>query len=157
VSSLIAEHARDQIQEYPEIDPVRLRVLAPWRTLVEKLLLLHTAHIVEDPDAARRGARHYYDVHQLLARPEIVDGIRSDGIAILSRDVCTYSNAAEMPAQPRPTGGFATSPAFTDGVHLAVARTAYNQSVLAQLVWPGADPPSFDQCLAAAQNHRENL
>ena len=123
--------------------------------LVEKLVLLHTAHTTDDATAAIRGARHYYDLHQLLARPEIVGGVREDGISILARDVCTYSNAVDMPAEPGPSGGFAASPAFTNGAHLAVVRTEYDQRVLAQLVWPGADRPSFDQCLAAVQvSHR---
>lgn len=84
VSSLLAEHAREQIRAFPEIEPVRVRVLAPWRTLVEKLILLHTAHSREDPATAIRGARHYYDVHQLLVRPEIVAGLQGDGIGILA-------------------------------------------------------------------------
>ena len=37
----------------------------PCRTLVEKLVLLHTADTSTDPHDAIRGARHYYDVHQL--------------------------------------------------------------------------------------------
>lgn len=157
VSSLIAEHAQERIAKFPEVASVQVRVLAPWRTLVEKLVLLHTAHTNEDPAAAIRGARHFYDVHQLLLRPEIVAGINEQGIAILARDVCTYSEAADMPASPRPSAGFSASPAFTDGPHLAAARAEYDQRVLAQLLWPGADRPTFDQCLAAAHHNREHL
>lgn len=157
VRSLIAEHSGEQILGLPEAEPVRVRVLAPWRTLVEKLVLLHTAHTAEDPTAAVRGARHYYDVHQLLARPEIVAGIQEHGIGILARDVCTYSAAADMPASPRPRDGFASSPAFTDGPHLGAAQVEYEQRVLAQLLWPTDRRPTFDECLAAVRDSHEHL
>lgn len=157
ISSLIAEHAREQVEDFLEAEPVLVRVLAPWRTLVDKLVLLHTAHSSEDPAAAIRGARHYYDVHQLLGRAEIVAGIEEHGITILARDVCTYSEAAAMPASPRPSGGFATSPAFTDGPHLTAAQVEYEQRVLVQLVWPSADRPSFTQCLEAVHRRSEQL
>lgn len=132
-------------------------MLAPWRTLVEKLVLLHTAHTSDGPAAAIRGARHYYDVHQLLIRPEIIAGIQEQGITILARDVCTYSQAAGMPADPRPSGGFANSPAFTDGPHLAATQSEYERSVLSQLVWPSSELPSFGQCLDAVQYLRNQL
>ncbi len=157
VSSLLALHAHDQIAGTPEAEPVLVRVLAPWRTLVEKLVLLHTAHTASDPGAAIRGARHYYDVHQLATRPEILAGIHEHGIAILARDVCTYSRAADMPAADRPNGGFATSPAFNEGPHVAAARVEYNERVLPVLLWPGAEAPTFDDCVAAIQDRRDHL
>lgn len=157
ISSLLTQHAPDQIAGAPEAEPVLVRVLAPWRTLVEKLVLLHTAHSAEDPKAAVRGARHYYDVHQLLARPEIVAGIREHGIAILARDVCTYSRAADMPATDRPTDGFAISPAFNNGLHVAAARAEYDNRVITGLVWHDADHPSFTDCVESVHQQSEDL
>jgi hypothetical protein len=157
VSSLIARHASDRITGAPEADPVVVRVQAPWRTLVEKLVLLHTAHSADELAAAIRGARHYYDVHRLLTRPEIVAGIHEHGIAILARDVCTYSRAADMPAADRPRGGFATSPAFTEGPHVAGTRAEYDGRVLGQLVWADAAHPSFDNCVAAVLSSAGHL
>lgn len=157
VSSLLALHAADQIAGEPEAEPVIVRVLAPWRTLVEKLVLLHTAHTATGPGAAIRGARHYYDIHQLLTRPEILAGIHEHGIAILARDVCTYSRAADMPAADRPSDGFATSPAFNDGPHIAAARIEYEERVLPVLLWPEANAPSFDECLAAVHDRSDHL
>jgi hypothetical protein len=56
VSSIIARHAADEIAGVEEAAPFVVRVQAPWRTLVEKLVLLHTAHSGGDPTEATRGA-----------------------------------------------------------------------------------------------------
>jgi hypothetical protein len=157
VLSLIAAHASDRITGAPEAKPVIVRVQAPWRTLVEKLVLLHTAHSADDPATAIRGARHYYDVHQLVTRPEILAGVSEQGIAILARDVCTYSRAADMPAAERPRGGFGTSPAFTSGPHVGVARSEYESRVLGQLVWVAAARPSFEECVDAVLSRAQHL
>ena len=42
---------------FPEEEPVEMQVLRPARTMVEKLVLLNTAHSAESPEAARRAAR----------------------------------------------------------------------------------------------------
>lgn len=157
ISSLIAQHASDQIAGAPEAEAVLVRVLAPWRTLVEKVVLLHTAHTASDPDAAIRGARHYYDLHQLLVRPEILAGIHEHGIAILARDVCIYSRAADMPAVDRPSEGFAVSPAFNEGPHIAAVRVEYEERVLPVLLWPGATAPTFDECIAVIHDRSDHL
>ncbi len=157
VSSLIATHSGDRIVDYPEVEPVVVRVQAPWRTLVEKLVLLHTAHSADEPAAAAKSARHYYDVHQLLTRPEIVAGIHEVGIAMLARDVCTYSRAAEMPAVDRPTPGFSSSPAFNDGPHVAIARHEYDERVVGQLLWRPASHPTFDECIEAVHRNSDHL
>ena len=57
VKSILAEHAPQQLADYAESEPVHVRVLDPCRTLVEKLVLLHTAHMSPDPHDAIRGAR----------------------------------------------------------------------------------------------------
>lgn len=151
VRSLLAEHAAPQMEHFNEAEPVNVRVLDPCRTLVEKLVLLHTAHLNPDPHDAIRGARHYYDVHQLLSDPGVVLAMSTVGVETLSRDVFTYSTAAGLAANPRPSGGFSKSPAFTASAHLDLARERYEQSVLGQLLWPHAARPSFNACLDAVQ------
>lgn len=152
VSSLLSEHAIREMGDVPEVAPVCVRVMHPSRTLVEKLVLLHTAHSAEDGYAAERAARHYYDVYQLLGRGDVCSAVRDVGITTLARDVCTYSSAAGLPAQPRPAdGGFPASPAFTGGPHVAAAQAAYERQVLTGLLWPRANRPSFQDCVAAVQ------
>jgi hypothetical protein len=157
VRSMIARHAAEELAGVEEEAPVVVRVQAPWRTLVEKLVLLHTAHSGGDPAVAARAARHFYDVHQLVVRPEILAGVHECGVAILARDVCTYSRAADQPALDRPADGFASSPAFRDGPHTAAVRAEYEQRVLAQLVWPTANQPTFDECLDAVRQRAAHL
>lgn len=157
IESVIAQHAAADVAGMVEAEPFSVRVLRPSRTLVEKLVLLHTAS--NDPNSATlvRGARHYYDIHQLLQRPDVLDEIRAVGIGILARDVVTYSTAAALAAEPRPPGGFATSPAFTGGPHLDAVRADYANRVLGTLLWPNAAKPDFSTCLDSIREASSSL
>jgi Nucleotidyl transferase AbiEii toxin, Type IV TA system len=157
VMSILAREAGTLLAGFDEAEPVMVRVLDPCRTLVEKLVLLHTAHNAAESRDAVRGARHYYDVHQLLGRPDVLLDLETIGIETLSRDVYTYSTAAGLDANVRPTGGFAKSPAFTDSPYIKAVRERYEQSVLQQLLWPSAKKPSFDDCLGAVKAIQQRL
>jgi len=158
VRSLLAEHVLGEIAGAPEADAVRVRVLDPSRTLVEKLVLLHNAHSADTPHLAVRGARHYYDVHRLLDAPDVLSGAVVTGVAALAREVCTHSRDAALPAEGRPREGFAGSPAFTGGPHTEAARREYESRVLGELIWPSAEHrPSFDDCIDAVQGAAERL
>lgn len=114
------------------------------------IAVLYTAHASSDvdPNRAMKTARHYYDVYQLLRDTDVCEELRNLGADTVARDVVTYSAAAGLPAEPRPAGGFAQSPAFGGGPLLADAQVAY-EGVMDQLVWPGAGRPTFPACLAA--------
>ena len=157
IRSLLAEHAPAEVDGTMEAAPFDVRVLRPSRTLVEKLVLLHTASRDDNPATLVRGARHYYDVHQLLQHPSVLDEVREVGIGILARDVVTYSTAAALAAEPRPLSGFADSAAFVEGAHLGLVRADYETRVLGALLWPRASRPSFDACLAVVQAVRALL
>ena len=157
ISSALAIHASTELSGTAEAEPIKVRVLAPCRTLVEKLVLLHAAHGAEHPADAVRGARHYYDVHQLLADADVLRDLATYGVSILSRDVYTYSKAAEMPAADRPTGGFSESPAFKDGPHLDLARSEYEKRVVPFLLWHRESAPTFDECLESVRRYSERL
>lgn len=147
IVSLIGEHAARQIVGMPEAIPVDVLVLDPLRTLVEKLVLLHTTHCGDDAGEASRNARHYYDVHQLLGRDDITRRLDSENVTLIAADVVSYSTLADRPARSRPKRGFAYSPAFASGSLLDVARESYERQVIEQLVWPSASKPSFEECL----------
>jgi hypothetical protein len=147
ILSLIGQHAGDWILAMPEATPVEVLVMDPLRTLVEKLVLLHTTHSGEDEREASRNARHYYDVHQLLVHDDIAQRLDAESVALIASDVVSYSTLADRPVRSRPKGGFAQSPAFAGGRLLGVAREAYERQVLEQLLWPMASRPSFKSCL----------
>ena len=157
VTSLIASAAGDRIAGTVEAEPVPVRVLDPSRTLVEKLVLLHTAHSDMDPAPAVRAARHFYDVERLLGRRLVLERLADADVSVLARDVCTYSTVAGRPAMPRPAAGFATSPAFSGGPHVALTNDEFERRVIRQLLWPHAAQPSFEDCVAAVHRHAHLL
>lgn len=156
IRSLIAEHSHEIAGE-PEGAPAEVRVLAPWRTLAEKLVLLHTAHSSPEPSAAVRGARHFYDIHRLMSRPEVRSGVVEAGMSALARDVCVYSRAAGLLAEDRPVGGFASSPAFSGGPHIRAVLDEYTDRVVGQLLWPNRPHPSLQDCIEMVQLHADIL
>lgn len=149
VQSLITEHAESigLPVDFDEAQPVSILVLAPIRTLVDKLVLLH--HAATDGDGERRAvtARHYYDVDRLLRNDDIVAQLTEQPVDVLAREVTEHSRAAELPTADRPKGGFAASPAW-DPSASRDAADAYHNVVLANLVWPGAPRSSFEECFA---------
>ena len=151
IRSLIAEHSHADLSDVEEAAPFEISVLSPARTLVEKLVLLHTAHVGGDATRIAKTARHYYDVHQLLDRPEILDELARQGVDALARDVVTYSTAAELPADARPTGGFAASPAFLRGSTSVEQASAAYRRIIDQLVWSDSKRPTIEACLAQVQ------
>lgn len=157
IRSLIAGTAGDRIAGTVEAEPVPVRVLDPSRTLVEKLVLLHTVHCDMDPAPAVRAARHFYDVERLLGQPPVLERLADADVSVLARDVCTYSTVAGRPATPRPVAGFATSPAFGDGPHLSLAKDEFERRVIRQLLWPHAARPSFEDCVNAVHQHAHLL
>lgn len=147
ILSLIGEYAANRIVGLPEAIPVDVVVMDPLRTLVEKLVLLHTTHSGDDAREASRSARHYYDVHQLLCRDDITQRLDSESVAVIAADIFSYSTLADRPVRSRPRSGFAQSPAFVSGSLLDFARASYERQVIDQLVWPSASKPSFEACL----------
>jgi hypothetical protein len=148
IRSLLAEHSSADLSDVDEAAPFGVSVLSPARTLVEKLVLLHTAHAGGDEGRVEKTARHYYDVFQLLGRPEIVAEVAAHGIDALARDVVVYSTAADLPASARPASGFATSPAFDETLAPARLASSSYATFMRNFGWPNVQHPTFDECLA---------
>lgn len=154
ITSLIADH-RDAVgldRDFSEAAPVELHVLAPERTLIEKLSILHHAATIGDKAEQARLARHYYDVWCLLGDEETVTALSISPADMLAREVMIFSEAAGLTTTRRPRSGYADSPAF-DAEGNEVARAAFNEVVIDQLVWPGAPTPTFEDCCAAVHDH----
>ena len=155
--SMVAEHSIDVLGEpgdsWVELAPVTIAVLGAERTLVEKLALLHerALHLDRRPDALAGAGRHYYDVYCLLSDSSVRDRLSTypGGTAALADDVDARSREAGFPSAPRPTGGFAESPAFTPGTPAESAgRATYERA--AALIW--GEVPTFDECVSAVRS-----
>lgn len=148
---MLAEFADQAGVEFPfqESEAFPVTVMDPSRTLVEKLMLIHTAAADTTMSAAgkRAAARHYYDVFCLLNNDKVLQKL-SDGFVIdLARDVHTHSEAAGRRSIERPADGFGSSPAV-DINKVAEAADEYETVVLPSLIWDSAPiKPTFERCI----------
>ena len=83
---------------YLDLLPFEVKVLAPERTLVEKLFALHSAY---EKDEIEKRVRHYYDVYHLLSLPEVIKFLGTPEYKILKQDVHDFSVAC-FPNSPTP-------------------------------------------------------
>jgi len=164
--SYIAEYAitRDDaaILDYEELEGFELNLLAPERTLMEKVFALHVAasNVNEGGSAEelRRMARYYYDVKLLLDDEGVRAGIRNLG------DMEAYSRTELLQAgigQPfsgpaRPPSGYAGSPAFDSRADImAIIADAYDAAM--RFVFDGAAQPTLVECLETILRYRTLL
>ena len=104
--------------EYDDTRAFRVRALEPRRTLLEKLFAVHhlaTRFEAGDIRDDQRFGRHYYDIFKLLEHRPTLDRLRADRdtFGLLVADVERISRIHFGGTTPRPTDGFAVSPAFT--------------------------------------------
>jgi len=156
VTSTVAEYALAQLGEGPEVweefAPVSVEVLAPERTLLEKLELLHDLAVRFDGDEKARNSmalagRHYYDIHCLLRSEDIrkeLEKIGHGGVSDLVDDINSRSESAGWSFTDRPARGFAQSLAFVlDSPSADTARRSYD--VASSMIF--GEVPSFDACV----------
>jgi nucleotidyltransferase AbiEii toxin of type IV toxin-antitoxin system len=161
IRSMVAEYAIDELGESPtewdEFAAVAVEVLAPERTLLEKIALLHDG-VARYPDEAARerllkAGRHLYDVQRLLTDERVIGALESlgpDGVEVLCADIDDHSAAAGFSYTPRPGRG------YRDSLLLDLPMTC--QTVLErgyetamELVY--GFRPSFNDCLQALRAH----
>jgi hypothetical protein len=162
IRSAVAEYALSQgisEEEFEEFAPLKVAVLAPERTLVEKLALLHhlasNAKNEREATLLRRSGRHYYDIYYLLGHDETLGAIREGPLVKrLASDVAVQSEKFGLGYTRRPDAGYASSPAFdmTLGLEEMVAD-AYSD---AQSLFYGPFPDIKD-CLGRVQEFSKFL
>lgn len=153
VRSYISEHLQredpDAIEEFEELAPLEVRVLAPERTLVEKLALLNALgeSYPDDADDLVRAARHVYDIAALLSPGEVRTRLESSPTMIrdLAPEVERISQENFDTATPRPDGGFGESVVFAVGNAACEALRQSYEGNLPSLVYEELRP--FDECL----------
>jgi hypothetical protein len=154
VRSLVAEHAErfDGLSGYADLRPFPVVVLAPERTLVEKLALVHDAasRAIEGDATRIRGAgRHYYDIAKLLTDGGVREGLTRTSVKAMADDADRWSVHGRYPFTVRPADGFAASPAFNDAEVLSLAGRSYGQA----LPWVWGERLEFADCLMIVRSN----
>lgn len=134
---------------FEDLEPFRLPVLHPARTLLEKLCIVHGLAVRiagDNPYVRSREARHYYDLWHLLdeERSPALRWIDGHGdIGPLVDDCVRFTRDHDGSEPPIPDEGIADGPAFTDPEVLDRVGTAYVR-MLKALAFPGRRHPSLD-------------
>lgn len=117
--AMVAIYADEVLGEgdsvWEEFAPFDVNVLAPERTLFEKLAAVHAAASAGDANALVKAGRHFYDNAQLLLSPTVTDALDSlgpRGVRELAADVDHQGESAGFAWSARPEGGYAKSPVF---------------------------------------------
>jgi len=144
--------------EFDDLTPVDVEVIAPVRTLAEKLALLHHAGTSAAAGAERAlggAGRHFYDVYRLLSDAGVVAELETEtSIREIAADVDANSARNGWAVTPRPAEGYASSVAFDpDGPVRRIAESAYNSAL--GLIW--GPRPTFENGLAMVRERAELL
>lgn len=159
--SLVADHAIAVLGEddsaWEEFASFDINVLAPERTLFEKLAAVHDAASRNDTAALLKHGRHFHDIHRLVENEhvaEVLETISPADKQNLVDDIEQQSVAAGFPSTNRPADGYASSPAF-DPKHLA--RDAIETGYIAaqQLIY--GELISLDEAVASVHRARDLL
>jgi hypothetical protein len=153
--SMIANHAVDTLGEaddaWDEFESVSVAVLAPERTLLEKLALLHDAASRYPDDNARakllRGGRHLYDVHKLLSSDDVIATLSTlgpAGVADLCRDIDDHSENADFSFTTRPAAGYQASPLLDPK---SPCRDALRQGYATAMTLVYGEQPTLEDCI----------
>jgi hypothetical protein len=148
VRSLVAEYAATipGFPTYDDLAAVEIETLAPERTLVEKLAMLHDAAsnaTPQEPGRLASAGRHYYDIAMLLRNEAVRARINAQLVAEIAEDADLWSSRGGFPFSKRPAAGFASSPAFNDNELMGVIRSTYSDA----LRWVWAERPTLEVCL----------
>lgn len=158
LTSLLAEFANHTNLDanFAEFDEVHLDVLAPYRTLVEKLCAMEGCATQDRDDPFTTMARHFYDIYQLLGADSVRDSLAADasGIDGIAADHFERTSKARRTTGARPAEGFAASTWIVKADVQAQARAAYDQEAGALIY---RNPPSFDEVIARVRDYGDLL
>lgn len=123
--SFVAQYAVDQAgveesecvkksRSMRTLRPIEIDVLAPERTLFEKLAMLHdlASRYPESEEKLERAGRHYYHVYKVLESPVLDRIMAKEGLA---RSISADTTGGLKHMGGRPEQGYAASPAFDVG------------------------------------------
>lgn len=147
------------VENYSDLRPFSMKVLHPGRTLLEKLLRVHTFAAQfpgnQSDDRQLRIGRQFYDIGALLQDSRVCELLADSGERDAILDDCLRVSAEFHGDLPRPEGGFAMSPAFTGNGDLGMWLRAAHDQAMAGLYFGQPPAPAFDEILAVVRAHAE--
>lgn len=158
VTAFVADHAAtlDGFPDHEDLTSVEIETLAPERTLVEKLAMIHDAAeraVAGNPNRLQGAGRHYYDIAMLLRSETVVSRLSPDWVAETAADADRWSSMGKYPFTSRPADGFAASPAFRDASLAEIVGTSYQTA----LTWVWGAKPTLEDCVGAVEAHAHLL
>ena len=154
--SSVAEYLGQQAAQFADATAFTAAVLSPARTLLEKLSAIvgmYDEWVAGRSEKLAKGARHFYDVHQLLISDEVLAELATLDVEEVCAAIESITAASKLTTGSRPTGGFAVSPAFDpDGAFTRAAQAEY--AAVEGLTY--GDFPALERCLSVVAR-RANL
>ena len=161
ISSLLGdvlEAAGTDLDEFDDLKPFEVSVLHPGRTLLEKLVLIHTLtqQLTADTKRSidRRTGRHFYDVYQLLGDRQVLDLLtdrdQTEQVlhSIKEIDQTYFKGGTDV----RPAGGFATCPAFDSTSDISTQFQEAYEATMPDLYFGTSPLPTWEEiCDRVAQ------
>jgi Nucleotidyl transferase AbiEii toxin, Type IV TA system len=150
--------------DYEDLNPFDVTVLHPGRTLLEKLYGIHAlarqlgANALE-AGRLRRDGRHFYDVHQLLGDPRVLDLLadRTQAEQIMASIEAISREAFRATGELRPEDGFAASPAFDRNSDISPKMRGAYEAIMPELYF-GTEPlPKWDEICRRVWERRQLL
>ncbi len=150
------------VAAYDDLAPFKVPVLHPGRTLVEKVMHVHTLSVrnFAAPKALQglRAARHFYDIYCLLGHEESCELLTDrDTFQIVLTDAEAISTQHFQGVEPRPAGGYAASQAFADAAPLKEFWQKEYATTLGGYYFGAGDHPSFDEVCERVREQRDLL
>jgi hypothetical protein len=162
VGDVLARELNIDAVDYDDLAPFEVPVLHPARTLVEKLMLVHTVVVRhgDEPEQLRRyrAARHFYDIHCLLGHDETCGLLANrDTFQSVLSDAERISTQHFGGVEPRPADGFAASEAFCGPQPLHDVLNREYTDTLAGYYFGTEPHPSFGDVCERVEARRDLL
>ena len=162
LGDVLVEQRGISLTDFDDLTRFAMPVLHPGRTLVEKLLLVHTAATRSAYDVSQlgdfRAARHFYDIHCLLADDVschlLEDRSQFDEVLVDAERVsCEHFDGISS----RPDEGFASSVAFRAEPELRKALERGYTETMDVFYFGSGLYPSFDAVCDRVDERRHLL
>lgn len=152
----VLQLAGADIAEFDDLGPFEVTVLHPGRTLLEKLVLVHSISqklANEGPTAVRpRDGRHFYDIYQLLADRSVLELLNDRGqvqqVLDSVAEVIGEHFPSDQGAELRPAAGFGACPAFDAGSAVSHRLRDVYEAAMPELYFGATPLPSWDAICA---------